>query len=256
MRALDALFALRPMVLVPAWSFFLLGYGASPPASHFPSWRFLLFTLAMIGVHLANQVADRETDRINDKAYFLQRGIFSTREYVVAAAACLAIGLGLAWVRRESPALLSMAVALGLAYSVPPLRFSARPGLDLVANALGYGVVAPLLGAGGGLTLAFLACTACAVGAVFTHTTLLDLEGDRRTGKRTVGVALGEGTARCLAAALAAGAAVSAWFGAPWTLRIASVALAVACIAATPGGGNARLLRAPIRPAISSLVSL
>ena len=51
--------------------------------------------------------------------------------------------------------------------------------------------------------------TTCSVGAVFLHTTLLDLEGDRRHGKNTTGVLLGKRFTRVLAALLATVALVS-----------------------------------------------
>jgi 4-hydroxybenzoate polyprenyltransferase len=49
--------------------------------------------------------------------------------------------------------------------------------------------------------------TTLAVGAVFLHTTLLDVEGDRRTGKRTTGVVLGPRATRAAAAV----AAIAGW---------------------------------------------
>jgi hypothetical protein len=51
-----------------------------------------------------------------------------------------------------------------------------------------------------------------AVAAVFLHTTLLDLDGDRRTGKRTSGVVLGPARARRLAALFALGGIASAGY--------------------------------------------
>jgi 1,4-dihydroxy-2-naphthoate polyprenyltransferase len=247
MRVVDAFFALRPMVLVPAWSFFLLGHAAARHDAPFPALRLACFTLVMLGVHLVNQVMDRETDRINDKGYFLQRGIFAPRDYAIGAIAGLAAGLGIASAAHASAGLLGVAAALGLAYSVPPLRLAARPGLDLVSNAAGYGVVAPLLGAGAapdgapGFSAAFLTSTACAVGAVFIHTTLLDVDGDRRTGKRTIGLVAGPRVGRALGAFLALAAAVWA-VRTPWPLFGASALLAIVATGAAwiPGRISSR----------------
>ena len=235
MRLLDFLFAIRPLVLVPAWSFFLLGAAAAPDDSSRTWLRLALFTLAMIGVYLVNQIVDLESDRINDKGFFLQRGIFTPRQYAGAAVASLALALGVAAATENAPGLLAVAVGLGLAYSVPPVRLAARAGLDLGANAAGYGLLAPWLGAGAGTSApgtAFLASTTLAVAAVFMHTTLLDLEGDRRTGKRTIGLVLGPGRSRALAALLAVLAAIAAIASADRDLGVAAGVLAVGSAAA------------------------
>jgi 4-hydroxybenzoate polyprenyltransferase len=201
MRLLDFFFALRPLVLVPAWSFFVLGHALTETT--FPFLRFFLFTLCMCGVHLANQVADFETDRLNAKGLFLQRGVFSRRLYTIAAAAMLALALGVAAGTGAGIGTLALVCGLGLAYSLPPLRLSGRPILDLSANALGYGALALWFGTGSAdVPVEYTVAGVCAVGAVFVHTTLLDVDGDARTGKVTTGVALGNRRAGVLAALL------------------------------------------------------
>lgn len=231
MRALDFFFALRPLVLIPAWSFFLLGHGLAATAA-FPALRFVLTSLVLAAVHLVNQVADTESDRINTKGFFLQRGIFSRRTYAAWAISALFLSLAAAFIWRETPLWLAGAAALGLAYSLPPLRLCGRPGLDVLANALGYGALAVLLGAGAREfphAAVRLAASALAVAAVFLHTTLLDLAGDRRTGKRTTGVFLGAPHTRAAAAILALGGAATAAAAAAPVLLGATAALAALC---------------------------
>jgi chlorophyll synthase len=195
-RFLDAFFALRPLVLVPAWSFFLLGCRAD-----FPALRFLALSLVLSGSYLVNQVVDFESDRLNGKGFFLQRGIFTGRAFAMLGTVLIATGLGLALARRDAVGWTAAAAFLGLAYSLPPVRLVARPGFDLAANAIGYGGIALVLGAGSWSAAGAARVLACglAVACVFLHTTLLDLEGDRRTGKRTSGVVLGVETSRRLA---------------------------------------------------------
>ncbi len=206
MRLLDFCFALRPLVLIPAWSFFVLGWRLYAPSEPFPAGRFAALSLVLAGAYLANQIVDRETDRLNGKGFFLQRGLFTPRTYTIAAAVLTVVGLGVAVWGDAAPRRILVAALLGFAYSVPPVRLAARAGLDLVANAAGYGVLALWIGAGDAKpTWAWLG-TGLAVAAVFVHTTLLDLEGDAHTGKRTIGVALGPRLSRLLALALAAGA--------------------------------------------------
>lgn len=227
MRLLDAFFALRPLVLVPAWSFFLLGCDAA-----FPALRFGLLSAVLAGAYLVNQVTDFESDRLNGKGLFLQRGIFTRHAYLWWGVG-LAIGaLGVALLRQERFVWLGTAAALGFAYSVPPLRLVSRPGFDLAANALGYGGVALVLGAPSLPAVGALRFAACtlAVACVFLHTTLLDLEGDRRTHKRTSGVALGPAAAR--AGAAAAGAAAVACAVAAKSPGIAAASSATALLAA------------------------
>lgn len=240
MRIVDFLFALRPLVLVPAWSFFLLGVAVDSGGADaaFPGLRMLALSLVLAGAHLVNQVVDFETDRINRKGLFLQRGIFSRRTYVVAAAIAIAGGLGLALARGDARAGIAVAAGLGLAYSLPPLRLASRPGLDLLANGLGYGVVAFLLGADGQtfsaspVWPALLAGSALEVAAVFVHTTLLDLEGDRLTSKRTLGLALGAARSRGVAAVAACGGAMAAVAAGHPALLAASAIVALLSIAA------------------------
>lgn len=204
MRPLDFLFALRPLVLVPAWSFFVLGHAAADYNGRpFPLLRFVLFTACLAGVYLVNQIADRESDRINGKGFFLQHGIFSVRTYALAATLLLTASLVAAWGANGLLPWLLLVAVLGLAYSLPPVRLCARPGVDLMANALGYGALAMCIGAGGTqLPVVVVAAGMTTVAAVFLHTTLLDVEGDVRTHKHTTGLLLGPRRARLLAAVL------------------------------------------------------
>ncbi len=246
MRLLDFFFALRPLVLVPAWSFFILGQDLvrSHPAGDaarltlpegFPALRFLLMSAVLAAVHLINQIADAETDRLNAKGFFLQHGIFTARTYAIVATLLLAAGLAFAAAADEAPLRLAAATALGIAYSLPPWRLSSRPGLDVAANAIGYGALATWLGAGAlhatDLWATRLGASMLAVAAVFLHTTLLDVEGDRRTGKRTAAVAWGVQRARILASLCAVAAAVLAAFATAPVLLGACGALAILTVA-------------------------
>jgi len=221
LRAGDYLFVLRPLILVPVWSFYLLGARtgelAAPPgaAGHvFPGLACL--TLLMASAYLINQVFDRRTDAINEKGHYLTRGLFSARAVVAGS---LALLIAAAWFNRELPGAqretMVAALVLAMAYSLPPARLCARPVADLAANALGYGGVAFAAGhAAFDPSLAAAARAAAPwvplVGAVFLHTTILDVDGDRRTGKRTTAVAFGAVAAARAAAALALVAALTA----------------------------------------------
>jgi 4-hydroxybenzoate polyprenyltransferase len=173
----------------------------------------------MVTAYLINQVFDRDTDRRNNKGHFLTRGIFGVRTVVAMALASFALA-SLAY-QDTAPAQRPPLVAgliLSLVYSLPPIRLCARPFLDLAANAVGYGGIAFLCG-----YLSFGASTASGierslpwallVGATFLHTAILDVDGDRATGKATTAVLIGARPAALLALVLASGGLVAAWWG-------------------------------------------
>jgi 1,4-dihydroxy-2-naphthoate octaprenyltransferase len=126
---------------------------------------------------------------------------------------------------------LCIAAALGLAYSLSPLRLSRRPVLDMMANALGYGCIAFLLAqptaTWNPVLLSQLLTGGLAVSAVFLHTTLLDLTGDAQAGKRSTGIWLGPQQTRRLALTCAIAAAVTGAFAAAPHLFAACGALVI-----------------------------
>lgn len=106
-------------------------------------------------------------------------------------------------------------LALGWAYSAPPLRLKGRAGLDVAANALAVGVLAPL--SGWSLTrpvpeypplLAALGIALAA--ALYLPTTVLDRGPDALAGDRTFAVRWGAAAAHCLGTLLWA-AATGLW---------------------------------------------
>jgi chlorophyll synthase len=97
-----------------------------------------------------------------------------------------------------SPMLLGTAgvLALGWAYSAPPLRLKGRPGADVAANALAVGLLAPLCG----WSLhhspldypPVLALTGTLIGvALYVPTTVIDRVADLTAGDRTFAVRFG-----------------------------------------------------------------
>lgn len=213
LRICDFIFVLRPVILIPAWSFYLLGaargaqndpltWGVPSPAAA------LSLTAIMVTAYLLNQIFDRESDEKNGKCLFLARGIVSVRVLVlIAVAAFLVASRAYHRVDGFLKAPLIAALVLSFAYSLPPLRLCARPFFDLLANAVGYGGIAFVLGFGGS-SPDFPAAARAAmpyvllVAATFLHTTILDAEGDRATGKKSTTVLIGTDASRAAAAAL------------------------------------------------------
>lgn len=93
-----------------------------------------------------------------------------------------------------------LALVLGWAYSVPPVRLKTRAGFDVAVNSLALGTFGPLAGwaaVNPDLSdfpwLMALQGTLAAIG-LYLPTTLADLEADRAVGYRTIAVRLGAST--------------------------------------------------------------
>lgn len=200
-KLLDYFFSTRPVLFMPVWTVAILGAGQAVGhrISGSTAGSLLFATACLFGaVYLVNQIFDRESDRINNKGFFLSRGIVSVPEAVVLAAglnlAALAVSLlisGYAFV------LFVAIVILGVVYSAPPFRLKDRAWAALFANMLAHGSIVYLVGAGWNENLEWKHLVKSlpyffAVGAIYLNTTLPDVEGDRQVRKKTVAVVYGE----------------------------------------------------------------
>lgn len=203
LRICDFLFVFRPVILIPAWSFFLLGAAESARSSGNPldavpaPVTMFCLTAILATAYLLNQIFDRESDERNNKCLYLSRGIFRARTLVLMG---LASFLAASWayhrVDPNAKGPLALALALSLAYSLPPARLCARPFFDLIANSVGYGGIAFALGFGvfepsQGAAVWKSLPWFLLVGATFLHTTILDFSGDRASGKKSTTVLIG-----------------------------------------------------------------
>lgn len=210
------MFVLRPLIMVPAWSFYALGVHLAPVRSRVELFSvivqpgFWCLTAVLACAYVLNQIFDETSDRMNGKGLFLTHGVFGIRTMIAIALACF---FGASWLfqRVEDAQRIPLAAALvlSLVYSLPPLRVCSRPWLDLLANAIGYGGLAFAIGAAGVSDYALAAFLAALpwmllVGATFLHTTILDVDGDVAAGKRTTTVAVGVLRSAWLATSLAA----------------------------------------------------
>ncbi len=130
---------------------------------------------------------------------------------------------GLTFTKAKSWILLSTAVSLALAslvnlhflaaiaglhllswlYSLPPLRLSRRPGLDIVTNIIGIGVLCNIAGwvaaaPGTYPPVAWLYTSGMGAGVAFVLLAVIDVDSDRIGGKKTTAVWLGESNALLL----------------------------------------------------------
>jgi 1,4-dihydroxy-2-naphthoate octaprenyltransferase len=167
-----------------------------------------LVVVVAASVHLANEAADHETDRISERTPFsggsgvLVATGMSARVPLVAGLALAGLALAGALATAMSGLLTPVAVTLllvglggGLAYSLPPVT-AMRRGLGEPLNAVLGGLLLPLLGVavvadtiGVRDLIAFLPFLCVAFVSVLA-TAWPDREADATTGKRTMQVRL------------------------------------------------------------------
>jgi len=254
-RVADFAFLTRPMLLCVSTTFFFAGaaHGLSSPLEALTleflgamAPNFSLLVLIVASSFVINQVYDVESDMLNEKNFHLTSGLVRRKEaaafYVALCLAALLLALG-----RPSPAreLGVAGLALGFAYSVPPLRLKGRPVADMLANGLAFGFLAFALGwlallPYEGALLAGAAPYVAAMCAIFLNTTIPDRDGDRRAGDRTTCVALGPVAVARSALLLLAAAAALGFATGEARCAIAAIAslpafIAVAVEPASPG---------------------
>jgi 4-hydroxybenzoate polyprenyltransferase len=222
-RSLDYIFLLRPAILIPVWTFYLLGahHGARAARAEIEIGALFAglgsFTALLGAIYIMNQIADRAVDLERHKLFLVSHGIISVRTASIEAAALIAasFALALAMLPQFFSAILAASLALGAAYSLEPARLKRRPVADVLANAVGNGLLNTLAGwiaigaplGGWGVLLPY----PLAVASVHLATTLADREADSRMGYRTSGVLLGPSRGLILSTALMGGAAVVAY---------------------------------------------
>lgn len=210
-RVLDYIFAARPMLHLPVWSVYLVSLHVSNEEFSWPDLVLLLSLSSLVaGAYYVNQVYDQESDRLNRKLGFLQRGYTSTRGFMLGFILLSLFGLGLGvLVAPFKLVILLQHVILAWVYSGPPFRLKDRPWLGLLVNAWAYGFLIPLVATGWQEGSVFAAANwtlplyfFAAVAATHVMTTLPDAEGDRAVGKRTLAVILPPGFCKLIAMAL------------------------------------------------------
>ncbi|WP_084546466.1 UbiA family prenyltransferase [Glycomyces arizonensis] len=174
--------------------------------------------LLWLAVLAVNDAYDLPTDRINPRKADapLVAGRMTVHGALAVAAAASALTVAAAVPLGGLFALgTAFVVALGWAYSAPPIRLKARPGADLTANAV-IGVLGPLGGwtavsgtaAGFPWPIAIIGVMAAA--ALYLPTTLVDRDADEGAGIPTIAVVLGRRATFELGFALWTGSAVLA----------------------------------------------
>jgi chlorophyll synthase len=180
---------------------------------------FVAGPLVWLAVLAVNDAFDLPGDLLNPRkaATPLTSGRMTpTTAYRIAIATAGAALIGAALVGAAFTAGTVLALALGWAYSVPPVRLKERPGVDVAANAIAVGAMGPFAGwtavhSPHGFPW-LMALQGVLVGvALYLPTTLVDYPADLAGGYRTVAVRLGPRRTYLLGlAAWVAAAALSA----------------------------------------------
>jgi len=210
-RILDYIFAARPMLHLPIWSIFLVSHQYLHGEF---SWRTFLvlggLSLIGSGAYYINQVYDYESDRLNRKLGFLQKGLLGRRELQIAGLVLSLAALIIGAMLSITTLIVFVLLFVGaLGYSMPPLRLKDRPLAGLLVNAVGYGILVPsavpgLLTHLDRMDVLLAAYFFITVTAGFLLTVIPDREGDAGTGKRTVATLLSDRTIIVLALILLA----------------------------------------------------
>jgi 4-hydroxybenzoate polyprenyltransferase len=155
------------------------------------------FLLVAAIAFVVNQVLDVDSDTINKKAFILpSKAVTKAEALGLAILLCVVLAV---LVRGRDPFLILLVIAglaLGAAYSVPPVRLKARPIADLLANVAGFGWIGFIMGwlvfSDFGTEAATRSIPyALGMAAMFLNTCIPDEEGDRAAGDRTSCVAFG-----------------------------------------------------------------
>lgn len=235
----DHLFLFRIPLLAPVWTVFLYGalLGRGSEASLTPDHlvpALVAFSFLVGGIYILNQIFDIESDRLNNKLFLLPQGIVKLPTAWVVAVLSLMAPLVVAFFFDAPLGLVfALSTLVGFFYNCRPLELKNRPYGGLLANMLGHGFLAF---AAGWLSTAQIdllmvipgIAVSLANGAVYLISTILDADGDGRTGKQTFAVRRGERITGITAMALVTACLVlSFWIVPHRIILVATAALSL-----------------------------
>ena len=201
LKYLDYLFLIRPVLMPPVWTILLLGHHRSSQLSgnnHLPGLALVLVTFLVGAVYILNQIFDIESDRLNQKLFFLAQGHVSIKaalsETILLNILSIIPAFMISW---QLGLLFTAGMLFGVVYSAPPLSLKNKSIGGLIMNAFAHGNLAFLIGwcmnqSLSWRALAFSLPYMLAVSAIYLNTTIPDMDGDRMSGKMTLAVKWGK----------------------------------------------------------------
>lgn len=247
LRAFDYLFITRPILFFPGWSTLLLGYWLARFRLTNEQWDklftlypkqneiFLLlaFALLMGGSFIFNQIRDAESDRLNEKLFFIHHDIIPLKMAWIESLFLLFSGFFLLFI-LENPAVLYTGVLFTIVtaymYNFRPFTFKDKIIFGLFANML-MGECAFALGyffIGGSSVLNMLHDSLGILllnTGLYVLTTLPDIEGDKASKKNTIGGWAGERYGALVGSLLSFAAFAFLPWGVFWVWILAAVSL-------------------------------
>ncbi len=184
------------------------------------------FSLIAASNYVINQIVDIESDRLNGKLFLLPNGILSVRLAWIVAISCSVAGLIIGFVFFDIwMALLYCAgLVLGVLYNLPPASLKNKAWGGMFANLFGHGIITYLVGwyaarysmpeSTASLNAALFSSFSpgLANAAVFITTTIADIDGDKKVGKKTFAVLYGQRKTAFAAALLCAGTLIISFY--------------------------------------------
>jgi len=192
-----------PILLIPVGPFYIgwvLAEGRLLPGdASFVIALVSILPFLALGTVLFNDAYDVDVDPLSRRKGTLpssEGGLGRDRLLALSGVSFAASMIAAAMVNVEFLATIGSLAALAVLYSVPPVQLSRRPGLDLLANAVGIGVLCTVAGwvasdRGSLPPFAWLVTSAFGTGTFFLLPTLMDHESDEAGDKQTVVVELG-----------------------------------------------------------------
>ncbi|MFM2223208.1 MAG: hypothetical protein RLZZ78_1465 [Armatimonadota bacterium] len=182
---------------------YILGTFASAPSySTFISPRFWIYLLvfvvaANVLIYGVNDLADTDTDRHNDKKGSYEVRLQKQQRAATVVACGLAFGTLVVSVVGQSmltAVLMGIFLVLSIGYSVPPLRFKARPLFDSVSNVLyampGF-IAASIWAPTSAIPVTAIAASWLWCMAMHTFSAIPDVTADKKAGLATTATWLG-----------------------------------------------------------------
>jgi 4-hydroxybenzoate polyprenyltransferase len=182
---------------------YILGTFASAPSySTFISARFWIYLLvfvvaANVLIYGVNDLADTDTDRHNDKKGSYEVRLQKQQRAATVVACGLAFGTLVVSVVGQSmltAVLMGIFLVLSIGYSVPPLRFKARPLFDSVSNVLyampGF-IAASIWAPTSAIPVTAIAASWLWCMAMHTFSAIPDVTADKKAGLSTTATWLG-----------------------------------------------------------------
>jgi 4-hydroxybenzoate polyprenyltransferase len=210
LNKLDYFFVLRPMLFFPGWSTLLAGFLIPYKTDLYVSisiinqidYLNLIILIASFGMIMGstfvlNQLADKESDKINSKLFLISNNYISNKNAITEVILLIIISLVIGYFINFQIFIfyILFIVLTGYLYNFSPFEFKNKPWESLIANAL-MGWLAFAIGwslhsrLNSSLVIDSLPYLFFNV-ALYLFTTLPDINGDKEIDKKTFAVKYG-----------------------------------------------------------------